>query len=108
MSLNENISQIFSTSEIIPSAGQGVVALQCRKYDLELINLLNRRGIENRPIISGNFLNQPAAKLYKFKQLAKNFPGAQKVQERGFFIGLHAKPITNQNLKLIVDSLLSF
>ena len=42
LSLNENISQIFSTSEIIPSAGQGVVALQCRKYDLELINLLNR------------------------------------------------------------------
>lgn len=78
------------------------------KRKTKLINLLNRRGIENRPIISGNFLNQPAAKLYKFKQLAKNFPGAQKVQERGFFIGLHAKPITNQNLKLIVDSLLSF
>jgi len=42
LSLNENISQTFSTSEIIPSAGQGVVALQCRENDKELINLLDK------------------------------------------------------------------
>ena len=40
LNLKENISQTFSTSEIIPSAGQGVVALQCRENDKELINLL--------------------------------------------------------------------
>ena len=42
LNLKENISQTFSTSEIIPSAGQGVVALQCRKNDQELIKLLNK------------------------------------------------------------------
>ena len=42
LSLNENISQTFSTSEIIPSAGQGVVALQCRKNDQGLIKLLEK------------------------------------------------------------------
>ena len=42
LNLSENISQIFSTTEIIPSAGQGVVALQCRKNDFELIELLNK------------------------------------------------------------------
>ena len=42
LNLKENISQTFSTSEIIPSAGQGVVALQCRKNDKELINLLSK------------------------------------------------------------------
>ena len=42
LSLNENISQTFSTSEIIPSAGQGVVALQCRENDQELIKLLEK------------------------------------------------------------------
>ena len=31
-----------AVSEIIPSAGQGVVALQCRKNDQELIKLLNK------------------------------------------------------------------
>ena len=42
LNLKENISQTFSTSEIIPSAGQGVVALQCRENDKELINLLSK------------------------------------------------------------------
>ena len=42
LNLNENISQTFSTSEIIPSAGQGVVALQSRENDQELIKLLEK------------------------------------------------------------------
>ena len=42
LNLKENISQTFSTSEIIPSAGQGVVALQCRENDQELIKLLKK------------------------------------------------------------------
>ena len=41
LGLEEKISQTFSTSEIIPSAGQGVIALQCRKDDEELIEILN-------------------------------------------------------------------
>jgi hydroxymethylbilane synthase len=40
--LNQNISQTFSTSEIIPSAGQGAIALQCRNNDEELIELLKK------------------------------------------------------------------
>ena len=42
LGLDKNISQIFLTSEIIPSAGQGVIALQCRKNDKEIINLLKK------------------------------------------------------------------
>ena len=42
LGLEEKISQIFLTSEIIPSAGQGVVALQCRKNDQQLIDILNK------------------------------------------------------------------
>ena len=42
LNLMEYISQTFSTSEIIPSAGQGVVALQCKENDKELINLLDK------------------------------------------------------------------
>ena len=42
LNLDKNISQTFSTSEIIPSAGQGVVALQCRENDKELIKLLKK------------------------------------------------------------------
>ncbi len=42
LGLEKNISQIFSTSDIIPSAGQGIIALQCRKDDAETINLLKK------------------------------------------------------------------
>ena len=42
LGLEQNISQTFSTSEIIPCAGQGVIALQCRNKDEELIKLLKR------------------------------------------------------------------
>ena len=42
LKLENIISQVFSTSEIIPSAGQGVIALQCKKDNKELIELLNK------------------------------------------------------------------
>ncbi len=38
--IKNNISQVFSLSEIIPSAGQGTIALQCRKDDFATIQLL--------------------------------------------------------------------
>ena len=67
---------------------------------------MEKKGIETRPIITGNFLNQPAAKLYKFKQKAKEFPNAQKIEDSGFFIGLHSKPIGDARLKYLVENLL--
>tara|TARA_B100000959_G_C14842199_1_gene566538 strand:+ start:116 stop:1024 length:909 start_codon:yes stop_codon:yes gene_type:complete len=42
LKLEKNVSQFFSTDEIIPSVGQGVVALQCRKNDPKIIKLLNK------------------------------------------------------------------
>ena len=42
LGLDQNISQVFSTSEIIPCAGQGVISLQCKDNDEELIELLKR------------------------------------------------------------------
>ena len=42
LGLDKNISQTFSTSEIIPCAGQGVIALQCRNNDEDLIELLKK------------------------------------------------------------------
>ena len=34
--------QVFSTQEIIPSAGQGIISLQCRENDNEIISLLDK------------------------------------------------------------------
>ena len=42
LGLKNKVSQIFPVSEIIPSAGQGTIALQCRKDDEKSISLLEK------------------------------------------------------------------
>jgi len=42
LNLNEHISEIFSIDEIIPSAGQGVIALQCKNGDEYIKNILKK------------------------------------------------------------------
>ena len=42
LKLENEISEIFTTGEIIPSAGQGIIALQCRENDQKTISLLKK------------------------------------------------------------------
>jgi hydroxymethylbilane synthase len=42
LTIEDKITEIFSTKEIIPSAGQGIIALQCRNNDQEIISLLDK------------------------------------------------------------------
>ncbi len=83
-----------------------IISEKYKHLKKRLLLKLENLGVESRPIISGNFLNQPAAKLYKFKQNPNSFPNSQIIEDRGFFIGLHTKPITNVNLQLLIKSLL--
>ena len=46
LSIEDKITEIFSTEEIIPSAGQGIISLQCRNDDKEVISILDK--INNR------------------------------------------------------------
>ncbi len=72
----------------------------------KFLSYLNKNGIETRPIISGNFLNQPSIKLYKLNTKKEFYKGAQDIQNRGFFIGIHVKEISNKQLKLLETKLL--
>ena len=40
--MNKEISEVFSVEEIIPSAGQGIIALQSREDDIEIISILKK------------------------------------------------------------------
>ena len=40
LKMDKEVSQIFSVEELIPSAGQGIIALQCREKDDEIISIL--------------------------------------------------------------------
>ncbi len=47
LGFKNRVSQIFSSSEIIPSAGQGIIAVQCRKSDHRIIKVLKK--INHKP-----------------------------------------------------------
>jgi len=76
------------------------------KNKQKFIKYLNLSNIETRPIISGNFLNQPGAKLYKLDRNPKKFNISQEIEDRGFFIGLPTKPISKETLKYLSEKLL--
>jgi dTDP-4-amino-4,6-dideoxygalactose transaminase len=73
----------------------------------QFIETIETLGLETRPIISGSFLNQPSAKLYKLNPKNEKFEGAQKIQDLGFVIGLHTVKISNRQINFIVDTLFS-
>ena len=42
LGLDDKITQEFNTEELIPCAGQGIIAIQCRENDQEIINILEK------------------------------------------------------------------
>ncbi len=42
LNIIDQISEIFSVQELIPSAGQGVISLQCREDDTRIISILKK------------------------------------------------------------------
>jgi hydroxymethylbilane synthase len=59
LKMDDQISEIFSVEEIIPSAGQGIISLQCREDDNKIISLLkkvNHNETHQRAIAERNVL----------------------------------------------------
>ena len=73
------------------------------KKKIKFINYIESRGLQTRPVISGNFAKQPSAKLYKLNNNNKKFPEAEKVQKLGFVIGLPTKKSTKKSLILSLE-----
>ena len=72
----------------------------------QFFNFLKKKGIETRVIISGNFINQQSAKIYNLNPENEIFPKAQEIENRGFFIGLHSKSVSEETLNYLVKNLL--
>tara|TARA_B100000780_G_scaffold262413_1_gene215523 strand:- start:10029 stop:11279 length:1251 start_codon:yes stop_codon:yes gene_type:complete len=73
----------------------------------KFMNYLNKNGIETRPILSGNFLNQPSAKLYKLNNENLKFYNSQMIEEKGFFIGLPTENISEKKINYLSNKLLN-
>jgi len=70
------------------------------------LKYLKNKKVESRPIISGNFVNQPCIALHKIKYNKKNLKNSEEIDKRGFFIGLPTKPIKKNTLRTLVSVLL--
>ena len=73
-----------------------------RKVAQALIN----RGIDTRPVISGNMALQPAIRHLNVDTSLGPFQGAQHVHDRGFFIGCHSKPLEEEKGDRLVSIVL--
>ena len=79
-------------------------AHQLREY----LEYLSKAGIENRPIISGNFVRQPMVAEALPHLRASDFPGAEVLHTRGFFIGVHQIRVSDADIEELVRVMLSF
>ena len=52
LGLSNKITHEFNTKELIPCAGQGIIAIQCRKNDQEIINVLEKINDEQSRIVA--------------------------------------------------------
>ena len=52
LGLTNKISHEFNTEELIPCAGQGIIAIQCRENDQEIINILEKINDDQSRIIA--------------------------------------------------------
>ena len=64
----------------------------------KIVSNLEKKGVETRPIISGNFLKQPSIKKYKLNKNIK-MKNAEYINRKGFFIGLPTKPLDKTKVK---------
>jgi CDP-6-deoxy-D-xylo-4-hexulose-3-dehydrase len=64
------------------------------------------RGIDTRPIISGNMALQPAVRIFNVDLSMGPFAGAQLIHEKGFFVGCHSKPLDDERIHQLVTTIL--
>ena len=57
LGLTNKITHEFNTEELIPCAGQGIIAIQCRENDQEIINILEKINDEQSRIIANSERN---------------------------------------------------
>ena len=100
----------FKPSENLKPSWFGFPILINNKFLKEkkkFLSYLNANGIETRPILSGNFLNQPSSKLYQLNKNGLKFNISEQIEKRGFFIGLPTTSLSKEKLTMLEKKLLT-
>lgn len=72
------------------------------------LEYLSASGVENRPIVSGNFIRQPGLAAFGIHLDPTDYPGAERVHNCGFFIGLHTDTLSDALVSQLAGILLGF
>ncbi|CAF1171217.1 unnamed protein product [Adineta steineri] len=114
ISRNEQFLRLMSLVEAssgVDPAWFGIGALLHRPYSyqrLEFLKYLEENGIENRPIISGNFIRQPCIATFCEHEHPEDYPGAEVIHHCGFFIGIHQTTLDETIIIKLVEIILAF
>ncbi len=100
--ISKNLTFI-NANKNVKASWFGIPILLSRKINRKnFLKKIENRGVETRPIISGNFLKQPSIKKYKLNTNIK-LKNSDIINNHGFFIGLPTNFITNKKIKKLVD-----
>jgi len=109
---NWNIIDIMVATEGCYPEWFAIPLLVNSKYNIhmkEYIKYLDDNGIENRPIVTGNFTRQPVMQLIDKTIDPTQFTEAEKIHFNGFYIGCPThKFIDDNEVNMIVSTLLNF
>ena len=93
---------VIKENDGIKASWFGIPIILSKKINKKLfIKKIENKGIETRPIISGNFLKQPSIKKYNLISNSK-MKNADYINNFGFFIGLPTKKISTLIIKKLV------
>lgn len=101
--INKNFNFIEANKNVKPSWFGIPIYIKNKNNRKKFIKNIEKKGIETRPIISGNFIRQPSVKKYKLLKNEK-FSNSDIVNNHGFFIGLPTKKINNIFVNKIVKA----
>ncbi len=72
----------------------------------QLIEILEKKGIETRPVMIGNIVRQPVSKMFKYKQKGK-LTHSDSIMNNSFVIGNH-QGIDKKRRKYVSDTIIEF
>ena len=94
---------IISENKNVKASWFGIPILLTKKINRnKFLAKIEKLGVETRPIISGNFLKQPAIKKYKLITKYK-YKNSDIINNQGFFIGLPTKSLSTVKIKKLVS-----
>lgn len=72
------------------------------------LTYLTESGVENRPVVTGNFARQPVFEYLNIDVTPESFKGAEILHNRGFFIGLSCEIMEDEKISELVEIFYEF